>query len=129
MSPRSLRNMTMVGLAAAASAVTGSASATATVPESAPARSEALVLTPAVDFGTPAPFFTARAGARVEASRAATTVPLPDGGNLNGIRWELAGGVVSRTEIQGVVEYNAACQWYRAFRDGRQADDAAAVLD
>ena len=34
----------------------------------------------------------------------------------------------SRVEIAGVLQYNAACQWLRAWRDGREKDAAQQVL-
>jgi hypothetical protein len=37
-------------------------------------------------------------------------------------------GRVTREEIAGVLEYNAVCQWLRAWRDGREGDVAARVL-
>ena len=66
--------------------------------------------------------------ARVIASELAAEVPLPAGGTFDGIRWEQAGGVFSRREIAAMLQYNAACQWLRAWRDGREAAVAHAVL-
>lgn len=66
--------------------------------------------------------------ARVAADGLAPSVPLPDGGNFNGVRWELAEGMVSPSEVSAVLEYNAACQWLRALRDGREAAVAEDVL-
>jgi hypothetical protein len=68
------------------------------------------------------------AQARREASRRATGLPLPAGGTFNGVRWELGAGLVAESEIDGVLSYNAACQWLRAWRDGRDAATALAVL-
>jgi hypothetical protein len=90
-------------------------------------RSKALVAAPAGDaFAADAsiPAVTARA----IADELARDVPLPAGGTFSGIRWEEAGGVFSRAEIVGVLEYNAACQWLRAWRDGREKDTAQQVL-
>jgi len=55
--------------------------------------------------------------ARAEAQARARGVPLPAGGNFNGIRWELA-GKLPRATIDGVLQYNAACQWLRAWSRG-----------
>ena len=57
---------------------------------------------------------SARAGAVVRAAG----IPLPAGGNFNGIRWELAGSQISRAEMDFVLQYNAACQWLRAWKRG-----------
>jgi hypothetical protein len=66
--------------------------------------------------------------ARVIAEEIAREVSLPSGGTFDGIRWEQAGGVFSRREIAAMLQYNAACQWLRAWRDGREAAVAHAVL-
>jgi len=58
----------------------------------------------------------------------ATRIPVPSGGNLNGIEWGDLDGTIAAALAQSVVEYNAACQWYRALRDGRQAADARRVI-
>jgi len=57
-----------------------------------------------------------------------TRVPLPAGGNLNGIEWSELDGTIGPADVQAVVEYNAACQWYRALRDGRDVADARRVI-
>jgi hypothetical protein len=66
--------------------------------------------------------------ARQAAARAAQTLPLPAGGNFNGIRWEEAGGTFTEADVAFVTQYNATCQWYRALRDGRDAQRAARVV-
>lgn len=70
--------------------------------------------------------------ARAARSRANLTIgriPMPHGGNVNGIQWEAAGGQFGAAEIQATIEYNAACQWIRALADGREAVTAQRVLD
>lgn len=62
------------------------------------------------------------------AARAATLagqVPLPTGGNFNGVRW---GDLHSATDddIAFILQFNAACQWLRAIADNR---DAAAAIE
>jgi len=54
-------------------------------------------------------------------------IPLPAGGNFSGVRWEQA-GELSRAQITAVLHYNAACQWLRAWRDGRAPVTALAGL-
>ena len=58
----------------------------------------------------------------------ATRIPLPAGGNFNGIQWSELDGTIGAAFVQAVVEYNAACQWYRALRDGREVADARRVI-
>ena len=58
----------------------------------------------------------------------ATRVPLPAGGNFNGIQWSELDGTIGTAVVHEVVEYNAACQWYRALRDGREVADARRVI-
>jgi hypothetical protein len=55
-------------------------------------------------------------------------IPLPSGGNFGGIRWSDLDGAISSHDVQVVVEYNAACQWFRALRDGRRANDARRIV-
>jgi len=57
---------------------------------------------------------TARDGAAVRAAG----IPLPAGGNFNGIRWELLQGDVPAAQMDFILQYNAACQWLRAWRRG-----------
>jgi hypothetical protein len=90
-------------------------------------RSKALVASPA---GNP---FVAVASipaetARVIATEVAGAVPLPAGGTFDGVRWEDAGGVFSRSEIAAILQYNASCQWLRAWRDGREKAASEQVL-
>jgi hypothetical protein len=66
--------------------------------------------------------------AREAAARAAQTLPLPAGGNFNGIRWEEAGGVFTDVDVAFVTQYNATCQWYRALSDGREPQRAAQIV-
>jgi hypothetical protein len=67
------------------------------------------------------------ASARSEAALRGLGIPLPAGGTFNGVRWE-QGGPVTAAQMDGVLEYNAMCQWLRAWRDGRQPALAAHVL-
>jgi hypothetical protein len=68
------------------------------------------------------------AQARVAAGARAAAVPLPPGGTFNGIQWEVDGGDWAAGDVEGILEYNAACQWLRAWRDGRDATTALTVL-
>ena len=65
--------------------------------------------------------------ARTAAVERAAAVPLPAGGTFHGIRWELA-GTLTHADIDSVLQYNAACQWLRAWRDGRERSRAVSVL-
>lgn len=55
-------------------------------------------------------------------------VPLPEGGTLDGIQWTELDGYLSRAQARGVIEFNAACQWHRALRDGREVSTATAII-
>ena len=103
-----------VGIAAVAAPVT---------PTGSGAAAEALTAAPAAN---------ARGelsnAARARARAGAAGVPLPAGGTFNGIRFENGGENITPRELQGVLEYNAACQWLRAWRDGRDGALALRVL-
>ena len=88
-------------------------------------QARALVAARAVDRS--GPVFTATT-ARVAATGRAAGVPLPAGGTFDGVRWELGGDGVAQSDIDGVLQYNAACQWLRAWRDGREGALAVQVL-
>jgi hypothetical protein len=66
--------------------------------------------------------------ARSVAADVARSIPLPSGGTFDGVRWEEAGGVLTPDEIAFVLQYNATCQWLRAWRDGRNTPVSARVL-
>ena len=57
---------------------------------------------------------TAREGAAVRGAG----IPLPEGGNFNGIRWELLEGDVPAAQMDFILQYNTACQWLRAWKRG-----------
>jgi hypothetical protein len=91
-------------------------------------RSTALTMEDAPDRSAEATPLAAGREARAASDARAARVPLPDGGSFNGIRWESGEGVVHPAELEGVLEYNAACQWLRAYHDGRESAVAARVL-
>jgi len=68
------------------------------------------------------------ARARPAAAARGAAIPLPAGGTFNGIRWELSDGTVDAGMLDATLAYNAACQWLRAWRDGRDAATALKVL-
>jgi hypothetical protein len=115
-----------IALALAVSALAGvsiSAAAEPGRPGDAGAAARALTGVAAVQSGGAT--FRA-ADARARAGR--TTVPLPAGGTLNGIQWENGGDAIPQSALEGVIEYNAACQWLRAWSDGRDGALAVQVL-
>ena len=65
--------------------------------------------------------------ARAAAAAFGSRIEMPDGANLNGIRWEQS-GTSSAGDVAFTVSYNVACQWLRAFGEGRQVPRARAVL-
>jgi hypothetical protein len=77
----------------------------------------------------PAAFVTVIASDRAwaEAERRTQRIPLPAGGNFNGIRWTTQPRL-STAQIEQILEYNALCQWLRARRDGRERRTAGRVL-
>jgi hypothetical protein len=89
-------------------------------------QAESMAVEPAVDRQDPQSVAAERA--RGTAGAMGARIPLPVGGNLNGIQWEAAGGVFSDSEIEAALEYNAMCQWVRAVRDGRDAETSLEVL-
>ena len=91
-------------------------------------KADELAAAPIVDRTAGGPSYAAGDAARGEADRTADRLPLPGGGNFNGIRWE-EGGVLTAAEIEGVLEYNAFCQWIRAARDDADPGTALGVLD
>jgi hypothetical protein len=123
-----MNRLSAIAAAAAVTALLGVASSgSAATEDPALARSAALVAAPAGDpFAAEASIPAATA--RVIADEVGRRVPLPDGGTFSGVRWEEAGGLFSRTEITAVLQYNASCQWLRAWRDRRQPGVTARVL-
>ncbi len=55
-----------------------------------------------------------------------SSVPLPTGGNFNGIRWTDLEAATD-TDIRFLLQYNAACQWLRAAADRRDAANQDAI--
>jgi hypothetical protein len=90
--------------------------------------SRALTSAPSIDFGRPGRAFGSAAAVRRAAAARADALPLPAGGNFNGVRWEEAGAGLTEADVDAVQQYNAACQWLRALADGRQAAQARAIL-
>ncbi|MDA0178746.1 hypothetical protein OJ997_00440 [Solirubrobacter phytolaccae] len=112
-------------------AIPRAGSATSAPPSAASAaaleRSEALataVTSNRFSAGTAVPAATARAFA----DGLADDIPLPQGGTFDGIQWEAAGGEFSAAETRSVLQYNAMCQWVRAYRDGRETDVSGQIL-
>ncbi|WP_037496959.1 hypothetical protein [Solirubrobacter soli] len=116
----------ILGVAAVAAvlAVTGSSVAQQGSGDPALERSAQLAVAPAPAAGSP----IGAEAARSAAAGIARTIPLPPGGTFDGIRWEEAGGVFTADEIALVLQYNATCQWLRAWRDGRNTPATARVL-
>lgn len=60
------------------------------------------------------------------AATLAQRVPLPTGGNFNGIRWNDL-HTATDDDINFILQFNAACQWLRAAADQRDTKDASAI--
>jgi len=104
----------------------GHGAAAAAADDAATLQSRQLAAAPALAGGGGEELDGRRAAAL--AADLATRVPLPAGGNFNGIQWGDLDGTIGAALVQEVVEYNAACQWYRALRDGRGVADARRVI-
>jgi hypothetical protein len=111
-------------LAAAGGSVLRRAPAGPAPPPSAAVLAEALAGAPPV--AAPGASYDG-ASARFQAALRGLGVPLPPGGTFNGVRWE-QGGPVTAAQMDGVLEYNAMCQWLRAWRDRREPALAVQVL-
>jgi hypothetical protein len=92
------------------------------------ARSRAMTAEPAISFADPGRTYENGASARRASASVAEDIPLPDGGNFNGIRWTAVEGSLFAADIHFVLEFNAACQWLRAFHDGREKAAAREIL-
>lgn len=62
--------------------------------------------------------------ARAVAEQAEADVPLPPGGTLADIHYENATGM-TEAALEGVIQFNAACDWWLYVRDRADAPDAA----
>jgi hypothetical protein len=111
-------------LAAAAGQVAGPRVSPAAPPPDRALRAAALADAPGLT--TAGPSYTA-ATARFQSALRGLGIPLPAGGTFNGVRWE-EGGPVTSAQMDGVLEYNAMCQWLRAWRDGRERALATRIL-
>jgi len=116
----------VAGLALAL-ALASNHSATAQSVDPKRAASSLLTQTPDVSAVDRADYYAGPQAAAAKARELAAAVPLPDGGNFNGIRWDVLEGA-SRGEIRGLLAFNAACQWYRARSEGREEAVADAIL-
>lgn len=72
------------------------------------------------------PTLTVRTARRF-ASKRQRSIPLPDGGNFNGIRWRNAPDPLTPGAAEQTLEYNARCQWMRAAAEQR-TDEAQVVV-
>ncbi len=122
------RTLTASVAIAAALGVTAPGSARQAGDDQSVTRSAELVVAPAGNAAV-APREALAQNARGLADDIATAIPLPRGGTFSGIRWEQAGGTFTSAEIALVLQYNAACQWLRAWRDGRETPTSARVLE
>lgn len=102
-------------------------SATAVTPDPDRQRSSSLTSSPDVTDTDLVDYYESSDAASEEAGRLANEVPVPQGGNFNGIRWDELGGA-TRADIKGLLLFNAACQWARARADDRDNGLADAVL-
>ncbi|HEX8082657.1 MAG TPA: hypothetical protein VF529_00095 [Solirubrobacteraceae bacterium] len=126
---RSLRPL-LAALAAAAVAICGVLGATGAFAGEPSKREKSAQLARAapVDVADNSTYFATPAEARSAAATLAAGIPLPAGGNFNGIHWEDIPDGISEGSLLDVLHHNAWCQWTRALAEGREADTARAVL-
>lgn len=115
-------------LTVAAVAHAAEAEQTSRSPDDERARSRAMAAEPAISFAEPGATYGSGASAQSASTSVAEGIPLPAGGNFNGIRWTAVEGTLFAADIHFVLEFNAACQWLRAFRDGREKTEAREIL-
>ena len=61
--------------------------------------------------------------------RLRSRIPLPRGGTFAGVRWKAVGAAaIPLPHVTSVLHMNAACQWTRALREGREPATAEQVL-
>jgi 5,10-methenyltetrahydromethanopterin hydrogenase len=93
------------------------------------AKSKELTIAPVVDFRDPAqPHYSGLASIQSAVQNVGADIPLPEGGNFNGIRWDDLEYSVSASDVQTLLQNNAACQWWRAARDRREPAVASAIV-
>jgi hypothetical protein len=67
--------------------------------------------------------------ARAYGAQLAKSIPLPPLGTFDDLHWAGAGGM-AKSDIEGVMEFHAACAWYQyVLAAGGVGDNAAKVLD
>lgn len=92
------------------------------------AQSQALTSERSIGFTEPGRMYSDGESAQGASPSVAKRLPLPDGGNFNGIRWAAVDGTLSEADVYYVLEFNAGCQWLRAFRDDREKRVARDIL-
>ncbi len=92
------------------------------------ALSTGLASEPAVDDRDNTDYRREGEGLIAAARETQRSVPLPSGGNFNGIQWDAVEDGMSRNEMRFVLQYNAACQWFRAVADEREVELAEDVI-
>lgn len=134
MSPHLRRGaLALCSLAAVAAAVTVGAGGASAGPGDEAAtlakqhKSALLVAAGDLRFAPDTSYYEGMDAIRAAAAPLEEAVPLPDGGNFNGIRWSEVDGV-HVDDILFTLQFNASCQWYRALADGREVGTARRVL-
>ncbi len=130
MSPQRLRAILAGGglatLAATSALALGGGSSPATAAaRSAGDRAETLAAAPSVDGFDAAKQYAPGRGARDRAAERSGAVPLPDGQVFDDIDWD--NGTLTDADIQGLLEFNAACRWWIAAADAPSKEAARVV--
>lgn len=97
----------------------GAARAATPTPTAPVLAAQELVKAPAVPINAPSQFHSQVDDLRTVGGKLAEGVPLPAGVKLT-VHWEAAAaqGGDSEAGMRNVIEYNAACKWYRAALQG-----------
>jgi hypothetical protein len=134
MSERSAAPGALIGLGAAAAvltafAATGGGGGRSATPAQPPAVRQAIGLAAQGDRLRLMGPGLSPAAARAMARERARAIPLPAGGNFNGVQWPSAPDpAATPAELEQVLQHNARCQWMRAQAAGRQPAVAEQVL-
>lgn len=127
---RIVATLTLLATLVAASVFSGTAATAqggSEPPSSARERSQALTREPSLSRVGAQTRYASGADARVASEELAKAIPLPPGGSFAGVRFEEVVGL-SDVDIVSVLHYNAACQWLRALRDGRERAVAQTIV-
>lgn len=94
------------------------------------AKSAALAEAPTIVPSADAPLRADHASLRGATARLAAQIPLPEGGDFNGLHFDntVAQGGMRDDSLARMLQANAACQWYVALAAGREVETAKGII-